>query len=344
MNNVDKKLQLIKSFFLFVLFLILSSLILNSLNRVHAQEEIQMTVVPPRQELNLQAGEKKTIKITFYNKSDSPITGHIKSADFVVLDNNGTPSLLDTSAANNRFAASTWLKPAQDTVSIAAHDQYDAYVAIDVPADAYPCGKYASVYFEPITPTLGGQAIQVEPNSTIAFRLASLLYINVAGQCKENALVTQFTAPSFLEYGPIPVDVSITNHSDYHITPQVKVTLDNTLGKEVDSQGLQQFNIFPDVARNYKAELGSKWMIGRYRIDLAGGYGKTGRTLNAVTYVWVFPWRVALLIVLTLLVIYMLFKSVSNRMNKKSELLEEEIQEEKAEIQKLREALKKRSD
>lgn len=320
------------------------SFLIFNLSAANAQQSVNLTVVPPRQELSVKPGEETRIQVKFYNKSDEPISGYIKKADFLVLDNSGSPTLIDTSAVNNRFAASQWLTPLEDKVTIAANNQYISTVYIKVPEGAYPCGRYTSIFFEPATSSLGGQTVKLESAASVAFRLSSLIYINVEGRCKENAIVSKFTVPQFLEYGPIKVNVDVLNRSDYHIAPQIALQATNMLGKVMDTRVLPSQNIFPDVSRGYTAELGQKWMIGRYKIALSGGYGKMGKSLTSYTYAWVFPWRMTLVILLAVLVLYLITKSFIDGMNKKSEVLEQEIQEEKAEIDKLREALKKRSD
>ena len=329
-------------YLVFVFFLYSVYSFINS--KVHAQQ-INLTVSPPNQELSVRPGEQTRIQIKFINKSDENLSGYIKTADFLVLDKDGSPTLFDIPKANNRFTASKWLSPSEDRVTIGANEQYVSTVTINVPKDAYPCGRYTSVYFEPATQPLGGKAIKIDTESAVAFRLSSLIYLNVEGECKENAFVSKFSVPKFLEYGPVPIDVEILNRSDYHISPRAAVSLTNILSeKPVDTQVLPLKNIFPDAPRVYKVDVGKKWMIGKYKVMLAGGYGKTGRTLNNITYVFVFPWRVALMIILTLLVLYFLTRSIIERMNAKTTVLEKEIEEEKEEIEKLREALKKRSD
>jgi hypothetical protein len=333
------------SIFKIILIVILATTYyLLATNYSYAQQAVNMTVVPPQQDISANPGEETRIQIKFLNKTDEPISGYIKKADFLVLDKEGTPTLFDSSAANNRFTASSWLTPSEDKVTIAANNQYISTVYIKVPKDAYPCGHYASIYFEPVAPSLGGQEIKMESASSVAFRLSSLIYFNIKGVCRENAYVSKITASQFLEYGPIKVDLDILNRSDYYVTPQVALQSINMLNNPVTTQVLPLKNIFPDMMRNYSADLGSKWMIGRYKIALSGGYGKMGKSLTAYTYVWVFPWRFAIIILLALLVIILVGKSIIDQMNKKSNILEHEIAEEKAEIEKLREALKKRSD
>ncbi len=313
--------------------------------QVQAQNMVDMTVSPPKQDLNVTPGEETKIQIKFYNKTDSPISGNIRKADFLVLDKSGTPTLYDASATNNRFAASSWLTPSENKVTIAANDQYISTVTIKVPKDAYPCGHYTSIYFEPNPPTLGGQAIRVDTNSAVAFRLASLINLNVAGKCTESAFVSKFTTPKFLEYGPIDANIDVLNRSDYHITPQAMLTVKDIFNKQIDQVKLPLINIFPEAIRSYHGQIGQKWMVGPYTVTFEASYGKTGRPpLLVSSTVWVFPWRIALLIILTIVVIYVIGKALMNRMGEKTEVLEKEIREEKEELEKLREALKKRND
>lgn len=55
-------------------------------------------------------------------------------------------------------------------------------------------------------------------------------------------------------------------------------------------------------------------------------------------------WKVAVIIILAFLIVYILFRSFKENVDKKDENLRKEIEEEKKEIEKLRETLKKRSD
>lgn len=329
-----------KYIFKIIIFSFVFSFIASA--NVMAQNTVDLTVSPPTQELNIKPGEEKNIQIKFYNRSDENISGFIRKADFLVLDKEGSPTLIDTSAANNRFAASSWITLSEEKVIIGAKNQAIITAYIKVPTDAYACGHYASIYFQPVPVTLGGKQLERESGASIAFKLASLIYLNVSGECKEKAYISKMTAPLFQEYGPIEVDLDILNRSDYHIIPKTVVNLKNLLQKTVDSQPVPENNIFPDAIRSYKVEIGNKWMLGPYNITVQGGYGKTGQTLYRTLQVWVLPWRIIVVILLFLIIVYLIIKSLFKTTWRKETILEKELQKEMQEIKKLKEQLKKR--
>jgi len=308
---------------------------------VYAQTSRGLTVSPPTNDLEMKPGEEKRIQIKFYNNSSESLVGFIKKADFLVLDDQGSPTLFDTSPENNKYSASSWLTLSDERVAIAGNDSFILTVYIKVPETASGCTHYAAVFFEPSNPNLG----EKQTKTSVAFRLSSLLNINIAGAtCKEKAFISKIFAPKFMEYGPIPFELSVANRSDSHITPKIYVTAQNMLKKSVDLKVLPSVNIFPDAIRNYKTELGQKWMFGSYRLLVNGGYGKTGQTLTSYIDVIVFPWKVTLAIILAIVVIVLLGKSLYQGLVKKETVLEEEIKQEKEEIEKLKEQLKKRGD
>ena len=322
-----------------ILGIIFLTLGLSLLVSVNAQQTTDLTLSPPTQELSLQPGESRRIQIKFFNRSTDPISGYIKKADFIVSDKDGTPTLIDTSTANNKYAAASWLSISQEKVTLAANSPYAADVYVTIPGQAYSCGHYAAVYFQPDPAGIGNKT-----GSMISFKLASLIYINIGGQCKEKAYVSKFQAPLFLEYGPIPVQLEILNRSDYHISPQGYVDLTNMLNQQTGLKTLVKNNIFPDAIRSYGVDLGSKWMFGRYKINLSAGFGKTGQNLTAYAYTWVFPWRVVLVILLTIIIVLIVIRSLYQKLVTKESVLEKEIAKEKTEIEKLKEELRKRKD
>jgi hypothetical protein len=210
-----------------------------------------------------------------------------------------------------------------------------------VPADAHAGGRYVAVFFQQGN-TLAKQTASNEAGSGTNLRIASLIYIKVKGAITEKALISRFFTPSFFEYGPIKVTTDILNRGDYHITPRVSLTLANTFGGLVDQKLLKAQNIFPESSRNYVTELGAKWMIGKYKVNLTGSYGETGQALTSTSYVWVFPWRVALAVVLTIFIMILIANNFYKNIIVKETDLEDELKKEHEEIEKLKSQLRKR--
>jgi len=343
MKNDNLKLKKIFLTFFSVIFIFYFLFFI--LSEARAQTISPLTVAPARQQLTLNPGESTAVNVRFYNTGDSPISGLVKVADFIVIDKEGTPRIIeDVTQVSPKFAASTWISVPYDRMTIPANDKVAFQAKIAVPADARPGGRYVAIYFEPggILPQAVGR--QKEAGTGVAHRIASLLYIRIAGAASENALISRLFAPSFLEYGPIKIEAEILNRSDYHIRPRGVLTLTNMFGGLVDQVSLKEQNIFPDVSRVYTNELGKKWMFGKYKIDLSASYGEKGQALNRFIFVWVFPWKVTLVAILALVILILLGRNLYQKVVVKEAKLEEMVEEEKEEIERLKEELRKRRE
>lgn len=312
---------------------------------VVAQTALPLIVSPVRQELSVTPGESTGVTIKFYNQSDTPVSGIIRVADFVVDNKNGFPRIIDNpDQAPPKFEASTWFSLPYDRMTIAATDKVEVPAQITIPQDARPGGRYIAIYFEPVSNLPGGNGVVESGSSAVATRIASLVYLKVPGNFTESARVSNFFAPSLLEYGPVSVQTEILNKGDYHISPIGSITLSNMFGGLVAQSSLQQVNIFPDVSRTYQNDLGSKWMFGRYKVTLTAAYGDKGRVLEQHLYVWVLPWKLMAIVVLALLIIWLLGKNMFKKLAVKEAVMEEELAKEKAEIEKLKQELRRKKE
>lgn len=309
---------------------------------IMAQSSIPLTVGPARQQITINPGETTSFAIKYYNQSEITLNGVVNVADFVVDSMDGSPRIIDNvDQANPKFTASKWVTLSLDQISIAANDRIILSGSLSVPKDARPGGRYVSVYFEPAigTPSSIGSDGGV---TGIAPRIASLLYIRVNGPIAENAIISGMFAKSFYEYGPIEVTAQISNYGDYHIRPRGVFTLTNPLGGVVEQSALKEVNIFPDALRIFTASVGEKWMMGQYKITLNSIYGEKARTVERSISVWVFPWRVALIIFLSLIILGIIGRAIYKNIILKEASLEEELSQEKKEIDKLKKELGKR--
>jgi len=326
----------------FIIIIIFITIITLGFGQVFAQSSLPLVVMPARNEIEVTPGEKTAVTISFYNQSDDPVSGFFKVADFIVEDSQGTPKLIENvEDAPIKYSASRWLILPYDRATLPAHDKVMIQADISVPADAHAGGRYVAVFFQQGN-TLAKQTSDNEAGSGTNLRIASLIYIKVKGPITEKALISRFFVPSFFEYGPVNITTDILNRGDYHIAPRVSLSLTNMFGGLVDQKLFKIQNIFPDTSRNYISELGAKWMIGKYKVDLTGSYGDTGQALTAVSYVWVFPWKVALVIILTIIIMIFIANKLYKNIVVKETTLEEELKEEHEEIEKLKQQLRKR--
>ncbi len=318
------------------LILAISYLLLTTSSSVLAQTTLPLIVYPARQFLELSPGEKTPITVNFINQSDEPIAGFIKIVDFIVRDNRGTPEFIENpEAAPEKYAASSWFKSEYNRITLPSNEKVSIQAQITVPKNANPGGRYVAFYFQTQDSKFNPQdTLSYEAGTGITPRLASLIYIKVKGDIKESAFVSRFQAKSFQEYGPIYVETEILNRGDYHIIPKGELTLKNMFGQVVEKSILKEENIFPDATRIFKNSLGKKWMIGKYRLTLQASYGEKGKTLEASAEVWVFPWKIAVIIILSIIITVLLIRHFYQKILLKEAFLEEEIERLKKELKK----------
>ena len=314
-------------------------------HNARAQQILPLTVIPPKQEVLINPGEKFATSVKFANQGDTPVTGALNVLDFIVTDDAGTPVFLDnpkvvgTTQIPAKYSAAKWIGLPQDTISISAKGNVAVPITIDVPKNAAPGGRYAAVLFQPTgSLTLGNPASAQE--TPIAIRLASLIYIRVAGPISEKATVTKFTGPTFLEYGPAVVTAQILNQGDYHITPKGAVSMKDIFGNVIAKSDLDTKNIFPGTSRSYVNQVGQKLMMGKFTVLLSATYGETGKLLTSSITMWIFPWKIALAVLLAVAIILISGTAWYKRVKKKEEKLVEELGKEKTELEELKEELK----
>lgn len=327
-----------KKLFLILVLTFTFALLTFNLGEAYAQSSLTLSVAPARQSLTIDPGESTAVVVKFFNNSDTPISGNIKVADFIVEDKEGSPTFIeDTASFSTRFAAAGWVQLASEKATLPANDKVSVQVKINVPLDAKPGGRYFAVYFEPTSavPQEAETALG-EGVSAVAPRVAALVYLRVSGPIEENANLIRFSAPSFLEYGPVAVETEILNLGNYHIKPLGVITLTDMFGQIKDEVKLSETNIFPDASRIYKSEIGKKWMLGKYTLNLTAPYGEGGKVLTAATSLWLFPWRVALAIILGIIIVITLIIITWKGLRKKEKELEKKLEEEISEIQTLK--------
>jgi len=329
-----------KKIFFFLIPIISSTLLLfYSSTLVFAQDRLPLVVAPARQQIAVDPGKKESLIIKFFNESAVPVSGIIKAVDFIVKGSGGKPILLENLGvpATSRYSASTWIKLPYERATIPAGSVLKVQFDINVPKDALPGGRYVAIYFEQTGFDLGVVTTTLQQGeSSVSPRIVGLLNIRVNGPITENASVIKFSAPLFSEFGPVAVNTEIYNYGNYHITPQGQISLFDFLGRKIGEASLEEKNIFPESSRIFETQIGPKLLLGKFKLTLNAAYGETGQALAAVTYIWVFPWKLSLAIILGVAIIVLLAINIWKLIKKKQKKLETVLQEEISEIETLK--------
>ena len=301
--------------------------------------ELVMTAIPPRTEtLTIKPGETFQTSIQLRNVSSRTQSVTTDVQDFIVGLDGKTPTAISSSeSAPLRWSLASWIivSPTERTLGPNELARYD--VVIQVPKDALPGGHYAMILHYP-TPfgktTKGGGAKAALSASEISPRVGTLVYVRVAGDVHEEALIRSFTVPQWVEFGPVNMRYAVENLSDIHITPQSSIVIKNMVGKTVTTIASEALNIFPSTTREFTATFDQIWGFGPYSAHLTVPYGETGKMITATATFWMFPHRLVLavlVILISLLAIYIVVRRHLMHRNdvktKQIEMLEDRIKE-----------------
>ena len=316
-----------KTLSLIIFFLFLSGIIYNSPRSVFANSII--SAIPPRVFLTGKPGETLTTQLKVRNESGSSENYTVFVDDFIVADTLGTPIPV-SSSVGSRWSLKSWIT-APKSIPVDSKGTQVINLTIRIPMSALPGGHYAMVTYMP-NADLKPEELK-KTASLIGQRVGSLLYLTVAGPIVENANVMKFTAPSFLEKGPVSFTGIIQNLSDIHIKPQGKITISNPLNSTVAVLPIEVGNIFPETVREFSSEWNQKWGWGRYRADLNLAYGNSGGVLKGSIFFWLFPIRLVIYILIVVISILLVIILLNKRSKRHQELLEKEVSELKRELE-----------
>lgn len=329
-----------KKIFLPILsFFILNTFYLILDTNCYAQSALGLTAIPPRLEVTVMPGETvtKEIKVRNESKYNRSITSLAK--DFIVTDDKGTPIQIEgIDESGNRWASSSWIQISPSSYTLKPGETKSLMVTIIAPDNPTAGGHYAMILHTP-----KNEISLSETGSAIETFVGSLIYITVPGDITEKAQIKLFSAPKFLEYGPVDFKTIITNFSDIHIAPIGNINIKNWFGGKTASLPLTNTNIFPMTSREFQNTLDKKWLFGRYKATIEAGYGTTGQALTAALIFWVIPWRLLILILAAVIIVVLLIKLLSQKGNKRIKSTDIKVEELEQQLEELKKKYKDHS-
>lgn len=305
--------------------------VLAIVSPVSAADQLTITAIPPKVELKGDPGQ--TLKASLKLRNDSTSTQYfsVKVEDFVVVDNQGTPIPVATKTSN-RWSLANWIQAPQE-IPVDAGGLQVINITIKIPMTALPGGHYAMLTYTPNADSKAGDLKQT--GNIVTSRVGSLIYVTVSGPVNEKATVTKFTAPKFIEQGPVEFTGSIESLSDVHVNPKGTITISNPLNTKIAEVKVDAGNIFPETTRDFSAKWNQKWGWGRYKADLSLAYGTAGSLLTTTIFFWLFPIRLVIYSLVALISILTIILILNKRSKKHQQELEKEVQELKEELQKV---------
>ena len=253
-----------------------------------------LEVSPPSQEVVGNPGSVVSVKAKIRNRGTASINVKVRVEDFTAAGQEGQISLVD----NGAQSLTAWTVLSLDNFKLAAGEAKEVVASVTLPGGVAG-GKYGAFVFS----VIGDEA---SANSAVLSQeLASLFLIKITGAVKENIEITQFSAPSFVEFGPVPFSLKFTNSGNVHLKPFGLVNVRDIFGNTVKDIVVRgETNVFPGASRVIKVFLDDKFLFGPYTAQAVINYGMMNQSLTMTTRFFVFPVRFVLIGFFVIFILY----------------------------------------
>ena len=310
MNKVIFKISAASMAFAFV---ILSAL--TNVTSVGAQANGNgIKVSPVRTDLNIGAGQSKTITMNVQNITSAPAEFQAIINDFVPSGEAGQPALiLDADEFAPSHSLKRYILPVSN-VTLNPGENKDVKVTINIPKDAAGGGYYGAVRFAPAGEQ-GGR------NVTLSASVGSIILVKVPGDIVNDMKIDSFDVRKgedgvggsafFTSNKDLFAVVRFKNNGNVHEQPFGKIRLkqgDKVIQEIEINNTDQRGNDLPDSVRRFNNKLTKVPMFGKFTVEGNFGYGDNSQLVSGKTTFWVIPLAlmvgaiVAIIVIITLIV------------------------------------------
>lgn len=287
-----------KLVFLSIPLLLLAAFTIK-LTAVGQQADQGLEISPPSQEISVNPGEKVTIKSSIVNRGTNPAPITVRIEDFTAVGDEGQVELTN----DQTYSIKNWGSVIPNKFTLNPGEEQEVTGTFTVPKDAAG-GRYGSFVFS--VAGKGGKDA-----AALSQEIASLFLVRISGPVDEKLNLLSFDIPKFSEFGPIPFNIKVNNSGNVHVKAYGLVNVRDTFGRKVKDVIIYETNVFPGAERVISASLPNKFLLGRYTATAIVYYGSDQKdTLNAETTFYVFPVRIAAVILVVIVILFLFRKRI----------------------------------
>lgn len=274
---------------------------------------LSLAAYPPIVQIQTTAPDSIDTEIKLQNLSDTPLDLQIMMKPFTAavssdggvsyLDNKTVPKATASFLSEHIEIRNEEKLPVQEIV-LSPQQQRSLTMHVDLAKGDPPGDYYFSIVF------LSKEAASHDANaSLLSGGIATNVLISIGPKEKAQASIAQFSAPSFVQSGPVRFTVKLLNESDFFIVPKARILIKNMFGQIVGNVSLLPVNVLAHTARyipdnsqagNVDAVWPEAFLIGPYTATLTIGLSDTGPVYEQNVHFFALPIFIMGIIVVTI--------------------------------------------
>lgn len=264
---------------------------------------IGLSIQPIKVSHTIEPGKSVFGKITITNVSEEAVNVETKIEDFVPMA--GTITIQFVGRAPGVTTVRDWitLEPSEPAVFQKGETKTFQYT-INAPPNAEPGGHFGVAFFK-----ASKLAEKEEEQLKVGTQVGMLIFVTIPGSHLQKGKILEFTAPKFIQKGPVNFTIKFENTGTVHFEPKGVIKIFNILGKEIANVPVEGQVVLPTGVR----DLTALWkpdglLLGRYRAELSIKDGE-GNVLTAKSIIfYAFPIVYSLAFVLFFIILFYVLK------------------------------------
>ncbi len=264
-------------------------------------------------DLSVDKGQQFTREITITNNEKEPFSFALEGSD-VRFSTSGIPQFL-SNADIPPDSLLWWLNYEPGPYALRPGESRTVPIVLNVPANAAPGGHYGAILVRNIGDQPSGD--EKPTHVTLQAKIASLLFVEVAGKVERSLGITTFTTNRSL-YSKLPIEftVQVQNSGNTHLQPHGLITIAKSLtGKEVARRPVNAdlAYLFPGATKQYNVtwrdnnDLPHLPYFGPYKATLTLSADRVEPLRQTITF-WIIPayfwWVIAAILIVIVAFLY----------------------------------------
>ncbi len=289
-------------------FAALLVLLLIGLGASFVYAGIGLGIQPIRISHTLESGDSVSGVITLKNASDQSIKVDVEVQDFIPTPGTGDFHFVDRAEG---------VTSVRDWVTISSPDNFvfnqgeskQIPYTIKAPPDAEPGSHFGVAFFM-------ASKIDDTGQLKVGTRVGMVIYVTVPGNFLQKGKILNFTAPKFIQKGPVDFKIKFENTGTVHFEPKGTIIITNIFGKKVGEIPVQGQVVLPTGVRDLTAQWNvASFLLGRYKaaLEIKDGEGNVLTAKSAAFYV--FPIWYVLGFIAAVIIIFFGLKFLRKRIN-----------------------------
>lgn len=243
-----------------------------------------LTIAPAKVLETVDPGKSVSGEISLKNESADQVKIEITVEDFIPAA--GSTNVRFVGRAEGVTTVRDWITlDVPDDFILKKDESKQVRYTIQAPPDAEPGGHFGVIFFK-------ASELQTAGSLKVATRVGVLVFVTVPGNQLQKGKILDFSAPFFVQKGPVPFIIKFENTGTVHFEPRGTITIKNIFGKEVGKVQVAGQAVLPTGARDLAADWDmSGLLLGRYTAELNIFDGEGNElTANKVAF-YAFPIR-----------------------------------------------------